>query len=291
MRLINALLAGAIAAAAPTPALAKPSDVIVLKKTGKWQVNYDDDSCSLLGQFGEDKQASILRMTQFEPGDWFDVTIYGKPFKGYGANTTVTVGFNPQLNPPSRQVMRATTGKDIPTLLVGGMRLDDWSSPTPGAIPPAVTRQQEAAAISLTIRVAGNKTYRFDAGPFDKAMDAMRTCMVDLVKHWGFDPAAQASLTRRPQPTNDPTTWLVSNDYPDNALWQGHQGIVRFRLDVDENGMVSACHVLYRTNPDDFADITCRNVTQRAKFAPALDAAGKPVKAFYIQTVRWQIPG
>lgn len=290
MRLTSALMA-AVIAAAPVPALAKTSDVIVLQRTGKWQVNYDDDSCSLLGQFGQDKQASVLRLTQFEPGDWFDVTLYGKPFKGFGAYANVTLTFNPQLKPPSRKVLRATSGKDIPTLLIGGMRLDDWSAAFPGATPPAVTRQQEAAAVGLTVRVAGDKTYRFDAGPFDKAMDAMRTCMTDLVKHWGFDPAAQASLTRRPQPTNDPTTWLGSNDYPDDALWQGHQGIVRFRLDVDENGGVTGCHVLYRTNPDDFADITCRNVTQRAKFAPALDAAGKPIRAYYIQAVRWQIPG
>ncbi len=65
-------------------------------------------------------------------------------------------------------------------------------------------------------------------------------------------------------------------------------GYVRFRLDVDETGNVAGCRVLYRTNPDEFADLSCKLISKRAKFAPALDAKGKPVKSYYISQIRWQ---
>ena len=65
------------------------------------------------------------------------------------------------------------------------------------------------------------------------------------------------------------------------------KGIVRFRLDVDPTGAPAGCRVLYRTNPDDFADLSCRLLMKRARFNPALDAAGKPVKSYYINNIRW----
>ena len=63
--------------------------------------------------------------------------------------------------------------------------------------------------------------------------------------------------------------------------------MVRFRLDVDPSGKPSGCRVLYRTNPDEFADLSCQLLLKRARFAPALDIANKPVKTFYINEVRW----
>ena len=51
--------------------------------------------------------------------------------------------------------------------------------------------------------------------------------------------------------------------------------------------MPTGCRVLYRTNPDEFADLTCALISKRARFAPALDAKGTPVKSFYISNVRW----
>jgi hypothetical protein len=67
----------------------------------------------------------------------------------------------------------------------------------------------------------------------------------------------------------------------------GHNGLVQFRLDVDPGGKVAGCFILSRTSPDDFADITCRAMTRRARLQPALDAKGKPIRSYYVNKVIW----
>jgi TonB family protein len=107
------------------------------------------------------------------------------------------------------------------------------------------------------------------------------------VKSWGYDPAVQAALSRPVTRSNAPTDWLKDSDYPDEATRRGYNGLVQIRLDVDSSGKVTGCHVLNRTNPDVFADLTCRAVTKRAKLQPALDAAGQPVRSFEVYSIVW----
>ncbi|MEY4952630.1 MAG: hypothetical protein RL299_1054, partial [Pseudomonadota bacterium] len=107
---------------------------------------------------------------------------------------------------------------------------------------------------------------------------------------WGYDPKQQAQLTRPVTPTKSPGSWLRSDDYPAGSLMKGHNGLVQFRLDVDSSGVVTGCYVLHRTNPDDFADLTCKLISKRAKFVPALGKDGQPVKSFFISKARFMIP-
>ena len=132
--------------------------------------------------------------------------------------------------------------------------------------------------------------YRLELRSMGAPMAALRTCMDNLLTHWGYDPAVVASLSRGVTPIGSPGNWITSADYPSKSLMQGHNGIVQFRLDVDEAGKILGCHILARTNPDEFADVSCRAVSRRAKLQPALDATGRPVKGFYITKVRFIIP-
>lgn len=111
--------------------------------------------------------------------------------------------------------------------------------------------------------------------------------MNDLVKHWGFDPVEIAALTRSPTPMTNPATWLRPDDYPQALLMRGGNGIIRFRTDVDAEGKITNCRILSQTRPEGFADLTCRLITQRARFSPALDSERNPVKAFWVNSVRW----
>ena len=119
-------------------------------------------------------------------------------------------------------------------------------------------------------------------------MKAMRSCTDDLLRHWGYDPAVQAALTHPASPIGDQGNWLRTADFPTNSVWKGESGLVRIRLDIEPDGSVSNCRVLYRTNPDSFADLTCKLMKERARFTPALDAAGRPVKSLYLTQIRWQ---
>ena len=80
---------------------------------------------------------------------------------------------------------------------------------------------------------------------------------------------------------------MNSGDYPSAMLRIGGNGMVQFRLDISETGSIAACHIQSRTNPDAFADLSCKLISKRGRFTPALDRNGKPVKSYFVSSVRW----
>jgi hypothetical protein len=272
----------------PAIASAKENPPISLAKTSKWEMNYDDDSCHLLAKFGEGQQSAILRMTRYQPGDVFDLSLYGEPFK-YGPTTmTVKIGFG-TAPAEKREAITGQSGDKRPLIILNSQRLDGWTY-KPDLTPPPISTAQEEQAKFIDLAIAGGKRYRLETGSLGAPLAAMRTCVNDLVKKWGYDPDQQTQLRRPATPTKNPGQWLVNGDYPPGSLQNGHNGLVQFRLDIDQTGAVAGCYVLHRTKPDDFADLTCKLLAKRAKFLPALDRDGKPLRSFFISKARFVIP-
>jgi len=281
--IVHALVAASLAAA---PAIAKPREPIPLPLQGKWEINYDVDACHLIASFGPEKERLIARFSRFSPGDWFYLDLFGKPLRSTELQQNVKVGFGPDEN--FRQVT-AIAGKAgaLAMLKFGVLDLLDRAGDAQD-IAVAVTPEQERAVRTLTVTL-GSKVWRLELGPMDGPMRALRTCNDDLIKYWGYDPVQQASLGRRPEPVTVPGTWLDSADYPQTALVRGASGVVQFRLDVQADGSVGGCHVQARTNPDEFADRSCRLLTKRARFRPALDHAGIPVRSYFVSRIYWMM--
>jgi hypothetical protein len=140
---------------------------------------------------------------------------------------------------------------------------------------------------AILFRPGEGKWYRLETGPMAAPLALMHECTQALVRSWGYDPLVQGTLSKPASPKGIPGNWIKPGDFPNSALRQGHNGLVNFRLDVDAFGTVTACHVLRRTSPDDFGNLTCNLIVQRAQMSPALDAKGNPVKSYFINSVRW----
>ncbi|GAB5486870.1 MAG: hypothetical protein Pars2KO_04400 [Parasphingorhabdus sp.] len=93
-----------------------------------------------------------------------------------------------------------------------------------------------------------------------------------------------------PEPRGNPGRWANANDYPSRALREEREGTTRFRLTVGTNGRVTNCQVTGSSGHADLDQAACKNLTRRARFRPALDAAGNPTPGTYSNAVRWQIP-
>ncbi len=278
------LLVGAGAAAAPIAPGDKP--VETLTRTGKWVANYDRDSCTVVAPMGEGPGAAAVKFTRYEPGDNFDMWIVGSRFAERAPRVGGTVDFGLSPAPFEAYAFAGNTGKH-PVLIFDSMRIDGWHASRLNEVGPVISRAQEGQVTGLTLALRGKAPLRFEFGPLTEPMVAMRRCMEQLVRRWGYDPVQQAAAQRPASPIKEPRTWLKFEDYPFKAMMRGHNGIVQFRLDVDAEGAVAGCVVLARTNPDDFGDITCRAITKRAKFHPALDVRGEPMRAFWVGSVRW----
>ncbi|HZF43454.1 MAG TPA: energy transducer TonB [Sphingomonadaceae bacterium] len=268
--------------------MAKVNAPETLTRTGKWVVNYDGDACHLLAQFGTDKDILAMRLTRYEPGEAFHLSLYGRKLASDAPRIDADVDFGLAGAPVRMEAVTGQVGK-LPLLLFGLIRLDGWEQTGPDETGPSLSPRQEAAVSGVTVKIERKRPFRLEFGSLAKPMEQLRTCQADLLKSWGYDPVVQTTLTKQARPANAPATWLKAGDYPGKAREMGQNGIVQFRLDVDAAGNISGCHVLARTKPDVFADATCRAVTRRAKLDHALDVNGKPVPSFYVQRVRWQM--
>lgn len=282
------IFASIAAVAAPSAAPAATRTPETLTRTGRWVLEYDRDACHLGAQFGTGDDVMVMRLTRYEPGDWFDLSLYGRRLSSPDPSSEAKVDFGLRGQPLEVDALNGKAAK-LPLLLLGAMRLDGWRRAAPDDNPPSLSPQQEAAVSGVTVKIEGKRAFRLEFGSLARPMEQLRACQNDLVKSWGYDPLVQASLERPVRPAGSPTQWLRDSDYPPGAIDAGQNGVVQYRLDVDADGKISGCHVLARTSPDVFADTTCRIVTRRAKLEPALAADGRPVPSFLVHRVRWKV--
>lgn len=93
-----------------------------------------------------------------------------------------------------------------------------------------------------------------------------------------------------PVPLSDPGLWASSDDYPAEAARARVEGVTRFSLTVEANGLVSACNITEPSGSEDLDRKTCELLLRNGKFTPAKDAKGKPVASRWSSAMRWQMP-
>lgn len=273
-----------------------------LQPTGKWVVEYAADTCRLGREFGEGNNRVTVFFEQFVPGDIFNLTFVGRSF-GSAAPVKAAIRFGPNEEAdPNNTVSLATVGSTPAILLGGFQRLAPTTEAEHLAAKEAAKRDRpyEYAPIGTARERAATwlelgKVLPFDlileTGPMDKPLDALRQCSWDTVKSWGLSIEEQKGLTRKALPTSPSSGWFSPNDYPNDMVRGGYEGNVNFRVIVDATGAPLSCHVQSSTRPQAFDDVVCRQVMKRARFHPALDAAGKPIKSYWRQSVHFRLTG
>ena len=280
---------GLVLALAGTPVRSAPRPPVELQRSDKWHVNWADDRCTLTGAFGQGDSMLFLKFAQFSPDDDFMLQVFGRAIRnGSTVSAEVDVDFGPESN-AHKQLAMFGTARDLGFMDLGKVRLDDrQSSNDPDATPlPALGPDFYAQVQTFTFGPVRGKRYRLNMGPMGGAIKALGECTADMVRQWGYDPAVEASLLRRTTPIASTGAWLRSSDYPSGMLMTGQSATIHYRLDLDETGKVIGCHVAEITKAEGFVAITCRALSSRARFLPALDAKGAPVKSFFAGLVRW----
>jgi Gram-negative bacterial TonB protein C-terminal len=271
------------------PLLAADKPVEILAPSSKWQLDYGVNRCHMIRSFGEGSKQVIFRMVRYAPGDYFDLDLLGKRFASNAAYSNVTIDFGHDGTVNKREAFNGSLGKEK-MLSVGNSRLVD----VPGEITDyaqikPMTLADESSVSSVYVRVNGSKPFKLALGSMAAPMKAMRTCTDNLVKSWGYDPVHLATYKRGPELRPESGQLLRDGDYPVNALSSGIIGVVQIRLDVNADGTVGGCKTLAETKPADFSTVVCKKASARAKFNPALDKDGNPVRSFMMQTVRFRI--
>ena len=94
----------------------------------------------------------------------------------------------------------------------------------------------------------------------------------------------------RPVPRNYPGGWVVAYDYPSRSLAYDEEGTTGFRLTIGLDGKVSDCAIISSSGFALLDAATCKHITRRARFSPALDNDGNPIEGSYSNRVTWRLP-
>ncbi len=296
--------AATMAAVAPVWAAAY-KEPLRLTPNSKWILNYADDSCRLLRGFGNGDNSSAFYIERYGPGDSFAMMAAGEPFKKLSRRDLVLVRFGPEEGNQEPNFFEGDFGEFGAALIFSGLSIErpEWTGLSESERKAyfkamagrdddtdPVGEAREKAITWLSFSDGKKQTVRLELGSMGKPFSALRTCTDKLVTSWGVDPLKLASQSRELEPATSPGEWLDSSDYPTSMLRRGQQGLVQFRLSVGEDGKPTGCHIQQSTRPQEFDDIVCKRLMQRAAFIPALDADGKPFPSYYRSAVRFQMP-
>lgn len=288
------------ALALPGGAMAK--EPLRLKPSSKWNVHYADDSCRMGRIFGAGDEKVVLIADRYQPGGDLRMSFAGKPAYSRLNEGTVKIRFGPDEAEQEVPFFPGLLGDKTPTLILQrGVRIVPYPPELLKAYEaavkakkfdfewPRIAPEREAAATYIEVQRSIGQSFILETGSLGGPLAALEKCTDELLDHWGIDVARHASLSRPVRPKSDYRNWMKSRDYPSEMLRLGKRAIVHFRMNVDAAGQPTACHVQQSTRPKAFDDAVCKVIMRNARFEPALDAEGKPIASYWLNSVVFHI--
>jgi len=132
-------------------------------------------------------------------------------------------------------------------------------------------------ADSVTLHVAGGPDLAFELDSIPALLDGLQKCTADLMDYWNVGGEKNGRIATPSR--GDVRNIFSSGDYPREAMNHMQEGRVQFLLLVDEKGKVAGCHVVVTSGAPILDATGCAVIRARAKFKPALDASGTPVRS------------
>ncbi len=267
------------------PAAAQVDDLEV-SPSGPWVLDLGDEYCALRRDFGSEDAGMLMEFRQYLPSDDFDLLV--------GSDDLATLEKTPRVSFLPYEVneltdarfLRAPGGVEGFTARVSlrpveEQDAEEWSE----------RNVREAGVEALKIEDAFERPVILRTGALSGPMDAMRTCMDDLMRTRGIDPdASRGPLARAAKPI-DQVRWtrIIIRNYPRSALMAGAEATLRVFLQIDPEGTVSNCTVQTNLDEEVFEESTCRNMRRHARFEPALDGQGNPTIGFWSTNVIFRL--
>ena len=88
---------------------------------------------------------------------------------------------------------------------------------------------------------------------------------------------------------NNVQSWVVAADLPGGKLGPTAFAVSKIEYQISESGQVDKCRVAF-SDVDSLGKLACDLVKQRARYAPAFDETGRPIRSRDQITVEWATP-
>jgi TonB family protein len=154
----------------------------------------------------------------------------------------------------------------------------------------AAEMEQARSATTVTLRPESAPDFTFELRSMPALLKGLQECTADLQRYWNMGDRKPGVIAKPAK--GDLRAIFSADDYPAEAIRREQEGSARFLLLISENGSVAGCHVLEPSGVPVFDALGCQVLTKRAKFTPALDASGKPMRsAVTTPKINWRLEG
>lgn len=265
LRLLAFALATSVAAQPAAAAQAR-------QPTGKWVVHFDESQCLAERTYGTAAEPLTLALKQPPMGSAMQLSVVMKKYIREPEQVDATISFAGQPPIKTNMIVFHPKGQELGVYQMN-LPLDQLAR---GA--GAGTMLVQARGIDETFAISG----------LQSLTAVLSECVEDLRQTWNVARDSAGGGNARPDTGGRLAGVFTADDYPPQALMDGTAGAVEMALLVDEQGRVADCSVIETSGVAILDSQSCAIIRERATFAPALGADGKPVKSAFVQRINWR---
>lgn len=291
---VSSMLSGAVLALASlaTQPAAATDNAAVLNASTPWHLDYAVDKCALKRVFGEGESKLQFQIEQSGLEPYYNLSLYGQAVKKTRGEVMI-VKFGPNEGATERSfIFGDLKASKTPFILMHGIHLapanDDVESGEFTVV--EIGPERERAITSLTLSRGIRKPITLELGSMAKPLEAMRTCVEELVTSLKLDEDGLAEMATGPVPKNiNKLARFIQERYPSRMLRSNEGGTVAVRLTVNPEGLPTSCQIAKSNRPAVFDDYVCFGMLRIAEFEPAVGPDGQPRFGVYSTKVTYRV--
>lgn len=293
--MVRTSIFAAMLVAVPTTALAEayPNELadtdkaIRLQPISKWVLDFGDNKCRLARTFGSENDKHLLMFEQAAPRSIFGLTLAGPELRRFHGSQSFSLGMAGDKPMAQREQFASGNVDNVGKAIIIASHSLGPNFSAQGLLSAGISLD-DAAAIDRIVLERRGHVLTFETGNMRKPIEALNICTSDLLKDWGLDQARHKSYVPPRWTNEEAVTRRISVAYPSQALLRGEQAIFQMRVIVEADGTVADCHIENATETERLNSPACKQMAD-AKFEPARDANGVPMRSFYATSLSYQI--
>ncbi len=265
---------------------------ITLEPASPWQVSFENGVCRA-GRFLEsDGKKHVLTFEQIAPSSAVDFMVTGPAVENFkfGQAIEIELGAVPGPSEPFFSLGQIPNFGPSLTIMQLGLKRSPGIGEAATAAPFGRGIDIDAVADMDRLSITqGSRRVTLETGPLSDVLQIMNDCTAHILKTWGFDAGKLQNARNGPRLLNARSTArMVQEDYPLRALRNQEQGTVGLLVKVNEEGKVYECEIVSDSGSNSLNTAACDGM-KRARFEPAMDEAGQPIKSYYTTRITYSL--
>lgn len=280
----------------PTSAQAQEAGEMVLEPASAWNATYDERRCRLSRMFAGEGQQHALVFEQTAPEARFNMSVAGPGLAEVNGGLTLRLAFGPDGATSDQAIVKEPNPEFGAVVFLKDIALNPDALAAAGAsegvgFSVATTSIDTADAEPLRqITLAqGRQTFVFRTGPLAAPFGVLNDCTAHILSTWGLDPEAHRTAQRRTRMLDvQKVARGIQERYPLRSRMESRGGVVGVAVLVDGQGNPTECRITNDSGDSNLNAVAFEGL-MRARFDPALDAGGKPIRSYWMTRITYRI--